>query len=133
MQTIVIETIPHAKQRYETVGDYFTAHNWVRIGEGLTRQFRVSDMGNPDYEFLVALHELIESHLAQKRGISDAAIDAFDIAFEAARREGDTNEPGNDPRCPVYREHQFATQIEHMVAEELGVNWKDYDRTVNSL
>ncbi len=95
-------------------------------------------MGNPDYEFLVALHELIESHLVQKRGIPDAAIDEFDIEFEKRRAAAppdfaDYAEPGSDPAAPYYREHQFATAIEKSVAEELGVDWDEYDRAVKAL
>jgi hypothetical protein len=72
----------------------------------------------------------------QKRGIPDAAIDAFDIAFESEREQGrhaDDAEPGDDARAPYYLEHQFASRIERAVALELGVKLDVYDKTVMSL
>jgi hypothetical protein len=118
--------IPHDQHRYETVGDY-----WYPVeGEA---DFRVSDMGNEDFEFLVLIHELIEAHLCRKRGISEPEIKAFDEAFEAARAEGNVDEPGFDPAAPYLREHTFATVIEKLVAQELEVDWKEYDEKINSL
>ncbi len=124
-----IRTIPHREQRYETVGDFWTDRDGVR-------QFRVSAMGNPDFEFLIALHELVESHLCQKRGIPDGAIDAFDKTFEIRRMLGQVEkdaEPGNDPTAPYWREHQFATAVEMSTAKEMGVDWEAYNRAVMSL
>ena len=61
---IVIETIPHDKHRYETVGDYW----YDDMG---TLQVRVSDMGNEFYEKMVVIHELIEEALTKQKGISE--------------------------------------------------------------
>jgi hypothetical protein len=126
MRNITIETIPHKKQNYSTVGDYginLDGSKWVKI----------SDMNNEDYEFLVAIHELIEQHLCQKRGISEESINAFDVAFEKNRPEGNEDEPGDDPRAPYRKEHLLATGIEKILAAELGVDWKNYDAAVFAL
>jgi hypothetical protein len=123
---IVIMTIPHKEQRYETVGDYWK-------GLGGSTQIRVSDMDNADYEFLVALHELVEQKLCEKRGIKEEDITAFDIEFENNRAEDDDSEPGDDPMAPYKKEHLFATGIEKLVAAELGIDWKTYDEKVMSL
>lgn len=132
---IVIETIPHASQRYPTCGDY-----WVDVS-GL--QVRVSEEMGDDSCFLVALHELIELHLLAKRGVSIAAIDAFDTAYEKAHRvggtldgpriEGDNAEPGDDPAAPYYEEHQFATAIEQIVCARLGMPWAQHAANVDKL
>lgn len=122
----LIKTVDHHEQRYPTVGDYFTNTVGMRI-------INVSRMDNPDYEFLVALHELIESHLVQKRGIPDSSIDWYDTEYERTRAAGDESEPGDDPGAPYHREHRFATIIERLVAHELGVDWWNYERKVNSL
>lgn len=127
---IYIDTIPHAEQRYPTVGDYW--HPKLSGGTETT-QVRVSDMGNTDYEFLVAIHELVELHLCKKRGISVEAIDKFDIAFEASRKPESFDEPGDDLSAPYHKEHVFATWIERLVAQEMGVNWDTYNEVVNSL
>ena len=120
-----IKTIPHSEQRYKTVGDYWT--------EGDVLNIRVSEMGNREEEFLVALHELIESHLVLKRGISIESIDEFDKKYEALRPEGDVSEPGNSVGAPYFKEHQFATCIEWLMAIELGIDWNVHDKHVNSL
>jgi hypothetical protein len=118
--------IPHEAHRYETVGDY-----WYPSDERM--ELRVSDMGNEDYEFLVIIHELIEAHLCRKRGISEPEIKAFDEEFESKRVEGNVDEPGDDPKAPYQKEHQFATKIEKQLAKELNVNWEEYSNVVETL
>ena len=123
---ITIKTIPHADQRYPTVGD------WVFVDDN-NLQIRVSDLGDRRYNALVAVHELVEALLCQHRGITTEMVDAFDMAYEAKRPEGNTDEPGNDPNCPCLKEHEFATTVEMLLAEELGVDWGTYDDAVTAL
>ena len=122
-----IAQVPHRKQRYETVGD------WI---PGRPAQIRVSKMKDQRYVFLVALHEMIEYELCKMHGISDREVVAFDVNFEAERRMNlhplDA-EPGNHPKAPYRNEHEFATMIEMMVAQKLGVSWSNYEKTILSL
>jgi len=128
---IYIDTIPHANHRYPTVGDYFDVQTpSMKVP---VRNIRVSEMGNTDYEFLVAIHEAVEQHLCSKRGISEESITAFDIQFENNRAADNVDEPGNSLDAPYHKEHIFATWIERLIANELEVNWDDYDTAVNSL
>ncbi len=123
----VISQVPHRKQRYETVGD------WI---PGRPAEIRVSRMKDQRYVFLVALHEMIEYELCKKNGISDNEVVAFDVNFEAERQKNMhpiEAEPGNDPRAPYRDEHDFATMIEMMVAQKLGVKWSAYEKTLMSL
>jgi hypothetical protein len=123
---IEIKTIPHDQHRYESVGDWEIKPNGkIKI--------EVSEMGNDDYALLVGIHELIESWLCRKRKIPEDLVNAFDIAYESKRSEGDVSEPGDAPDAPYRREHQFATKIERQLAEELGVKWDEYDEAINSL
>lgn len=129
MKNIVIKTIPQSEHRYPTVGDYW------RDPDG-TLQIRVSEMGNTDYEALVALHELIEIILTEKKGIKEEDIMAFDVQFEKEREEGlhsEDAEPGEDPKSPYRKEHVLAECLERVVGNELGVIWDDYAKTVMSL
>jgi hypothetical protein len=123
---IELRTIPHDEQRYETVGD------WENLPDGSLR-ISVSDMGIEDYAFLVAIHEAVEVWLCNKRGITDEAVSAFDIEYEKNRPDGDESEPGDHPDAPYRKEHFFATNIERMIALELGVDWAQYDQKVMSL
>ncbi len=125
MKTIVIATIPHRNQRYPTVGDWIVDHELLSI--------LVSDMKNHDYEFLVGLHELIESYLCIKRNIRQEEVDQFDMTYENNRTRGDDSEPGDSKKAPYFKEHQFATKIEKLVAKELRVPWKKYNQTVSAL
>lgn len=114
---IEIKTQPHPHHRYPTLGDY--------VGHERLRFIQVSEMGNCKYEFLIALHELIEQALQIERGIPEEAITKFDKEFKG---EG---EPGDDKSAPYYKEHQFATKIEKLVCEELGLDWNAYERYLN--
>ena len=122
-----VSQVPHKMQRYETVGD------WI---PGKPAKIMVSKMKDERYVFLVAIHEMIEYELCKMNGISDREVVAFDVNFEAERRKNlhpIEAEPGNDPRAPYRDEHDFATMIEMMVAQKLGVSWSDYERTLLKL
>jgi hypothetical protein len=118
MLRIDIATIPTESQRYKTLGDYYAKYSGGLIFDVVA----VSDMGNRYYEFLIALHEVVEMCLCQKRGIKEEDITAFDVAFD---KDG---EPGDDPRAPYFKEHQFATTLEKMMCAELGIDWDVYNQ-----
>ncbi len=123
----MISQVAHRKQRYETVGD------WI---PGSPVDIRVSKMKDQRYVFLVALHEMIEYELCKKNGITDREVVAFDVNFEAERRRNIhplEAEPGNDPRAPYRDEHDFASTIEMMVAQKLGVKWEAYEKALLAL
>lgn len=75
IMNIIIKTIPHKEHRYDTVG------NWWFDEKG-NLEIRVSDMKNWKYEFLVALHELVESALCKSRNIKEKDVTNFDVQFE---------------------------------------------------
>jgi hypothetical protein len=123
---IHVETIPHNEQRYPTVGDY-----WA---EGDVLQIRITEMRDWRYVMLVSVHELVESMLTRYRGISEETIGSFDMAFEEKREHGLVRgEPGDAPDAPYRREHFFATNLERLLAAELGVDWLVYETYVDSL
>lgn len=115
---IVIESIPHKNQRYDTLGD------WWFDDDG-TLQIRVSEdeTSHPTeyHQFLVALHELVEVQLCKMRGISQKQVDDYDIGGQDYFKENGL-EPGDQPDAPYRREHRFAMLIEHLMAHELGIS-----------
>ena len=123
---VVIDIIPHKKQRYETVGD------WKRDKNG-TLVIKVSDMGDKRYAMLVAIHELVETLLCERDGVLEENVTAFDIAFEKKRKPGNVDEPGDDVNAPYVRQHCIATAVERLLCAELGLAWDDYDSAVNAL
>lgn len=122
LQIISVLVIPHKAQQYETCGDYVTEDGRMTV--------KVSDMGNRDFEFLVAIHEIVEAYLCQRRGVTDEEITAFDIAFEESREPGSVKEPGDDRAAPYQNEHSIATAVERLVCASLGVSWQDYEQAV---
>lgn len=107
---ISIKTIPHKEQRYPTIGDW-----WLENGE---MKIRVSEeLGNEDYQFMIAIHELIEQHLCRKRGISQESIDKFD------KEHLDSEDPGSLPDAPYHKEHLFSLIVEGMLANQLEVDF----------
>ena len=111
---ISVEVIPHKEQRYDTIGD------WLETPGG--RVVYVSDIGDADRQFLVALHALIEQHLCAKAGVLETDVTLFDMVYDGG------GEPGDHPDAPYRKQHRFATRIEKLVAKELGVDWDSYGR-----
>lgn len=129
MFNIKISTIDHKRQRYPTVGDWF--FETTLDGEQLI--IRVSKMSDWRYEFLVALHELVEVALCRYSGVTQKQVDRFDMAFEKRRPEGNVDEPGDSNKAPYRVQHCIATGVERIVAAFLGVVWNDYADEVESL
>lgn len=116
MRRIVMEVIPHADQRYDTLGDYWEDPDG-------TWQFRVSDMGDWRYNFSVLLHEFIEYALLKHAGVSEQAVLNFDLAVcEESPYAGD---PGFDPIAPYHKEHVYADAMERLIAPHLGMSFMD--------
>ena len=123
---ITIEAAPPAaKMRYPTVGD------WQFKPDG-SLHITVARMSDRRYEFLVGLHELVEALLCKQAGVSQAAVDAFDVEYETRRKQGDDSEPGDAAGAPYRREHVIASVTERLAADLLGVNWDRYGAEVAS-
>jgi hypothetical protein len=117
---IIIRTIPHRQQRYETIGDWFTdSTGTVRI--------YISELNNWRYELLVGVHEVVEAFLCLHVGITQEAVDKFDKMYIGA------DEPGDEPGSPYQAQHCIATGIERILASLLGVRWKEYEASLDKL
>lgn len=116
---IVVETVPHGQQPYNTCGFYGTDNGAMHV--------TVSMMPDWKYTALVAIHEIIEATICRSDGVTDDEITAFDVAFT-----GD-GEPGDDPAAPYRRQHLMATAIEKMLAAAMGVDWKTYESAIDAL
>jgi hypothetical protein len=123
---IIIKTIPHSNQRYETIGD------WIFNDNG-DLEIYISDTGNIKYEFLIAIHEAIEAFLCMDRNIQEKDVYNFDLLYESQREPNDYSEPGDHFLAPYRKEHFFATNIERLIAAELNINWQEYDNDINKI
>jgi len=123
---IVIETIPHKAHRYETVG------GWFYDSDGVLH-IKVSKLSDWRREMLVAVHELIEVLTCKNDGVTQQIVDDFDMNFEANRHPNNEDEPGDDPTAPYVNQHCLATGIERILAQQWGVNWKEYEEELGNL
>lgn len=117
---ITIRIIPHSLQNYDTAGDY----EQLKTGWLVS----VSEMSDWRHEALVMIHELVEMILTKHNGVKWEDIDNFDTTIG---RELD--DPGNCPKAPYHKEHIAATNIERLLAQLLGVNWAEYDKSFDDL
>ena len=131
MLNIQIKTIPHHFQEYDTVGNYWRDVNNCGA-EAL--EIRVSRMSDRRHEFLVALHEMIEAFLCDWRRIPFAEITRFDIEFEGRAGAGRIRR-ARRRRCarPIAASISSPSSIERIVAQELEVDWPQYNRAVERL
>jgi hypothetical protein len=113
-----VATKPHTSQHYDTAGDYKEIPDaWV---------VSVSELSDWRHEALIMLHELVEMVLTKNNGLSWDDITRFDI-------ESQHPDPGSLPEAPYHKEHKLAEKIEKMMAKELGVDWKEYNKELDSL
>lgn len=122
---IHIKVIPNADHRPGISGA-----DWHFDAEG-DLQIRISYMANWRYEVCLAIHEAVEAILCKHAGITPEQVDAFDIPYE--RTHSPKCNAGDEPNAPYVRQHGFATAAERIVATELGINWLDYERTLEKL
>ena len=116
---IVIETIPHMQQRYNTIGDW----QW----ENGNLYIKVSDMGDWRKEFLVGLHEVIETMLCKAAGVTEEEVDAFDLSHP------EIHEPGGEETCPYHPMHMRTIGIEEMVMNYLNIDCVSYEKVMEDL
>lgn len=106
MKKITIKKVSKDKIRNKGVGDYFKRKDGIEI--------RVANLNSKDDEAGIAIHELVESLLAEKRGIKFKDITKFD-----KKHENEDKEPGEMPGAPYRKEHMFSNKIENMLLKEL--------------
>ena len=123
MDYINIVVVSPNDHRYRTAGDW----QWEQNMSGEKLHILVSEMDDERYEFLVALHELVEAFLCRYNGIPEEAVTEFD------KHNPELDEPGESPMAPYYKEHMRASIIERIMAQFLDVDWLKYEDVLDSL
>lgn len=118
---IEIATIPHNQQRYNTVGD------WYMNVDGETLIIKVSDTSISEFNFLIAVHELVEAYTCNIRRVSPDEVDSWD------RDHIDSDDPGSLIGCPYFMPHFLATIVEMVLAIFFGVDWIEYEAKIKSI
>ena len=115
---IIIESVPPKDIRYSTCGDW----QWLEDG---TLRVEVPEFGNnPDSQFLVALHEMVEAWLCNRDGITEADVSKWDIDNPRL------DEPGDSKNAPYHRQHRAAMTIETKMCALMLKNWGDHQHWV---
>lgn len=122
LKSITITVIPHSEQRYPTCGDW-------QFDEGRNLYIKVSDTGEPLFNFLLARHELDEAIMCANDGVSEKEVDEYDFSHPEAG--GDCFDDNTD--APYYVQHNTALAAEYQMARNLGVDWVEYSDAVNAL
>lgn len=100
--------------RYDDVGDYFDS------------TIIAYDMENPVFTNGIMLHEFIEYTLIKSAGIPVAMIDAFDTDPTAQEKYKE--------EYKLYTKyHRMANNIERTFIENMGIDWKAYQKAVYSV
>ncbi|HVT01230.1 MAG TPA: hypothetical protein VHE53_03285 [Patescibacteria group bacterium] len=100
--------------RYDDVGDYYDS------------TIISYDMKNPIFNNGIMLHEFIEYTLIRSAGIPVSMIDAFD--------NNDTAADKYPEQYKLYSKyHRMANNIERHFIENMGVDWKEYQKAVYSV
>lgn len=117
---IFIEFIPQSEQRdSHQVGDYQETKDAII--------FRITDMGNANYNVACLIHEIWEKHRNAFYGTTDAEIDAFDLAHQ------DHDDPGMLPDAPYHKQHCEADVLERAAIAMSGEDWAEYDAVVQRI
>ena len=70
MRAIEIRTIEHEHQRFNTVGD------WIYV-YGMPTRITVSRLPHPDFEFIVAVRELVDMYLCSQRVLTEKVVGPY--------------------------------------------------------
>jgi hypothetical protein len=122
-QQIEVQVVPLKEQRYDTLGDYF-------FKKGVLH-FKITDTGNPFYNKLILIHELIEQTLTEAKGIKEQTILRHDLEFEKLIKDGKVGpdeEPGEHKNSPYRQEHLLAEIVEKLMLNHLNrETFKEYN------
>lgn len=125
IKRIVIELVDHANQRYNTVGDWYLEGPTLVIKGSKLPLVKGNRIRPWVLNWAVPLHELCEALTALSNGVTVEEVDDFDKQFELDHADDD-DEPGDDPRCPVHKQHQFACMVEEAFIKMIPFDWESY-------
>lgn len=125
-QKIQIDIITLEEQRYRTLGDYYEKKGILH--------FKITDTGNPFYNKLILIHELIEQTLTEAKGIKESQILRHDLEFEKLIVDGLVEpdaEPGEHKNSPYRQEHLLAEMVERLMLNHLNhATFKEYNDNI---
>jgi hypothetical protein len=125
IEKIIIDVIDHNGQRYDTVGDWF----FINDRELHIKASRIPNDPDNEKSLAIAIHELVEALLCRAHGVSQKEVDDFDLNW--APIFDIPSEPGDQLNSPYHLEHGYATSVERLIIAAMGLNWAEYERSIN--
>lgn len=129
---VIIETILHEGQRYNTCGDW----HWKEENGEMILHIFVSQMQDDEHnnvpamlmEFVVGIHEAVEAMQCRRDGITEKQVDDFDLDKDYDKACAELGiEPGDHTDAPYKRQHTLATGIERILCYSLNIPWYEYE------
>lgn len=120
---VVMKTIDGRNHRYPTIGDWRICR---RIGKLVFKIVVCRELGITS-AFLVMLHELIETFLCYRDGVTEQVVTDWDKCHLEA------DEPGEIDGCPYFQQHAIAMGMEKRMAQYLGMPWEVHEKKMNEV
>jgi hypothetical protein len=119
--------VPVREMRYRTLGDWqiTPANPEIELPE-LIHVF-VANLGDDRFNFLVAIHELIEAFLCKQAGITQQVVDAWDLTHL------ESDDPGSAKDCPYMYQHHVATKVELLVMCAANISLVEYESKIKEV
>jgi hypothetical protein len=111
---------PLNKLRYKTLGDFYYREDGTLVIE-------TADIGNPIYNKLILIHELIEQTLTEELDIEEPDIKMFDELHP------DADDPGMLVDAPYGDQHLLADAVERLMLSHLGIPYQYYNDACNKI
>jgi len=126
---IIIETIPHNNQRYNTCGDWTWEDNFKTLHVKVSEMIDIVNVVSHTYmEATIGLHEVIEALQCQADGVLSKTVDDFDLSQDTTDDcEKLDIEPGDHPDAPYKQQHTLATGFERILCFCFGIPWYEYE------
>jgi len=116
-ETIIMKTVPWEEMPFGGLGD------WHEDGNDTLIRTPIFDDIEPSLAWLygrfIKIHELYEDTLRRVAGIPEEVVNAFCMVCG--------EEGSDDPKSPIYHEHQQASIVERLIVELCMMKWSNYD------
>lgn len=114
MKAIEIRTLDVKYQRHGSLSDWHQPY-------GMPMKILVSNLGDADFEFILAVRKLVEMHLCGKSGIPATVVDSWNDSHR------NIIDPGVMPDSPYRSAATKSFEVAALLGELLNVDWIKFE------
>lgn len=114
--SIAVSFLPMKQMRYETLDDYTLVDDVLLID--------IADTGDARSNYSLLIHAIVEYQVATLAGVTIGQIDDWDFLHP------NSDEPGEDPKCPYHAAHMAAMEAEKSAVSALGLTWAEHEQNL---